>query len=84
VTPPKPAARDLRLLDPDTLPGRLAVGPAEAAAILGVGLTYFTKAIAPDLRIVRRGGRVLVPVSALVAWLDHNGESTAETVRPQR
>jgi hypothetical protein len=73
-----------RVLDVDGLPGRLAVGPAEAARALGVGLTYFTESIVPELRVVRRGRRVIVPVSELVAWLEHNGEAVAETIGAQR
>jgi hypothetical protein len=73
-----------RLLDAAALPGRLAVGPAEAAAALGVGLTFFAESIAPDLRIVRRGRRILVPVSELVRWLERNGEAVAETIGTQR
>ncbi len=77
MTPP-------RLLDLAALPGRLAVGPAEAARALGVSTTYFTENVAPDLRIVRRGRRVIVPVSELARWLDANGEAVAETLGAQR
>ncbi|MGE0026874.1 MAG: hypothetical protein AB7O78_09855 [Thermoleophilia bacterium] len=73
-----------RLLDPSALPGRLAVSPPEAAAALGVGLTYFTETIAPELRLVRRGRRVIVPVAELTRWLEREGEATAETVGRRR
>jgi excisionase family DNA binding protein len=79
-----PAMADLRLLDSAGLPGRLALAPTEAAAALGVGLTYFTETVAPELRVVRRGRRVLVPVAELVRWLEREGESVAETIEAQR
>lgn len=66
------------------IPGRLALSPAEAAAALGVGLTYFTESIAPELRVVRRGRRVIVPVAELVRWLEREGESTADTIARHR
>jgi hypothetical protein len=73
-----------RLLDLACLPGRLAVSPPEAAQALGVGLTYFTQSIAPELRLVRRGRRVIVPVAELVRWLEREGEATAETTARRR
>lgn len=77
MTPP-------RLLDAASLPGRLALSPPEAARALGVGLTFFTEAVVPDLRVVRRGRRVLIPVSELVRWLEREGEAVAETIGAQR
>ncbi len=77
MTPP-------RLLDAASLPGRLALSPPEAARALGVSLTFFTESVAPDLRLVRVGRRVLVPVSALVRWMEREGESVAATIGAQR
>ncbi len=74
----------LRLLDPASLPGRLALSPSEAATALGVGLTTFNETIAPDLRVIRHGRRVIVPVAELTRWLDQNGESVAATIGAQR
>ncbi len=73
-----------RLLDTASLPGRLAVGPVEAATALGVSVTFFNETIAPDLRIIRRGRRVIVPIAELTRWLDQNGESVAATIGAQR
>lgn len=53
----------------------LAVGPAEAAQRLGVGLTYFREHVMHELRVVRRGRRIIVPVSELEGWLARYAES---------
>ena len=56
-----------------TLPSpsqRLALTPAEAAAALGVSRDFYDQHIAPELRIVRRGRRRLIPVRELERWLD--------------
>jgi hypothetical protein len=49
---------------------RKALGLEEAATSLGVSTDYFKEHIAPELRIVRRGRRKLVPVTELDRWLD--------------
>ncbi len=49
---------------------RLALSPDEAAAALGVSRDYFDDHIGPELRIVRRGRRKLVPVREIESWLD--------------
>jgi excisionase family DNA binding protein len=49
---------------------RLSVSPDEAAAMLGVSRDYFDEHILPDLRIVRRGRRILVSLSELERWLE--------------
>jgi hypothetical protein len=46
-------------------PPRLALTPKEAAASLGVGRSYFTQHIAPELRWVVRGSRRFVAVREL-------------------
>ena len=55
---------------------RLALSPEEAAATLGVSRDYFDTHIAPELRIVRRGRRKLVPVRELDAWLEREANYT--------
>ncbi len=77
MTPP-------RLLDTASLPGRLALCPPEAARALGVGLTTFAATILPELRVIRHGRRVIVPVTELTRWLDQNGESVAATIGARR
>ena len=51
---------------------RLCVSPDEAAEMLGVSRDYFDEHIIQDLRIVRRGRRILIPLSELDRWLDRN------------
>jgi hypothetical protein len=55
---------------------RLALSIEEACAALGVSWDYWSEHIAPDLRLVRRGRRKLVPVSELQRFLDENAERT--------
>ena len=56
---------------------RLAVSPDEAAAALGVSRDYFDEHILPDLRIIRRGRRILVPLTELERWLDQSATRVA-------
>ena len=53
---------------------RIALTPPEAAAAIGVGLDFFDANVAPDLRLVRRGRKRLVPVSELERWTAENAE----------
>jgi excisionase family DNA binding protein len=57
-------------LPPAALGPRLAVSPDEAAAVLGVSRDYFDEHIIDELRIVRRGRRILVALAELKRWLD--------------
>ena len=47
---------------------RIALTPAEAAAAIGVGPDFFDENVAPELRLIRRGRKRLVPVSELERW----------------
>jgi excisionase family DNA binding protein len=58
---------------------RLAVSPDEAAAALGVSRDYFDEHVISELRIVRRGRRILVSLAELERWLDR---SAARVARP--
>lgn len=49
---------------------RLSVSPDEAAAILGVSRDYLDEHVIGELRIVRRGRRILIALSELERWLD--------------
>ncbi len=51
---------------------RLAVSPDEAAAILGVSRDYFDEHVIAELRVVRRGRRILVPLGEIERWLERN------------
>jgi excisionase family DNA binding protein len=57
---------------------RLALSPDEAAASLGVSRDYFDRHVAPDLRIVRRGRRRLVPLTELATWLEREAARAVE------
>jgi hypothetical protein len=58
---------------------RLALSPDEAAAAIGVSRDFFDQHVLPELRVVRRGRRRLVPVRELERWLD---ESAARALEP--
>ena len=60
---------------------RLALELGEAAAALGVSPKFLAEHIRPELRLVRRGRKVLVPVRELERWL---AESAAFTLEGQR
>ena len=53
---------------------RLAVSVSEACEALGCGWDFFSEHVAPEVRIVRRGRRKLIPVSELARWLEDNAE----------
>jgi hypothetical protein len=48
---------------------RIALTPPEAAAAIGVGPDFFDAKVAPELRLIRRGRKRLVPVSELERWV---------------
>jgi excisionase family DNA binding protein len=53
-----------------TLGPRLALSPDEAASVLGVSRDYLDEHVMGELRIVRRGRRILIALSELERWLD--------------
>jgi len=61
---------------PPVLPGvrRLAYTQAEAAQSLGVSESWFRRAILPEMAVVRRGRRTIIPVSEVRRWLAENAE----------
>jgi hypothetical protein len=53
---------------------RIALTPSEAAAAIGVGPDFFDANVAPELRLIRRGRKRLVPVTELERWIAENAE----------
>ncbi len=58
---------------PASIP-RIALTPPEAAAAIGVGPDFFDVNVAPQLRLIRRGRKRLVPVAELERWVAENAE----------
>lgn len=54
---------------------RIALTPAEAAAAIGVGPDFFNANVAPQLRLVRRGRKRLIPVRELERWVTENADA---------
>jgi len=51
----------------------MAVVSNEAAAMLGVSRDFFDEHVRPELRVVRRGPRlILIPVVELERWLERS------------
>lgn len=55
---------------------KLALSKVEAAASIGVSVDFFEAHVMPELRVVRRGRRVLVAVREIERWLDANAALT--------
>lgn len=53
-------------------PVRLALTPDQAAEALGVSRDTLERHILGELRVVRRGRRILISVTELQRWLDAN------------
>jgi excisionase family DNA binding protein len=62
-------------------PLRLALTPMEAAASIGVSRDFFDEHVLPELRVVRRGRLVLIPLVELERWLERNAARTLELDR---
>ena len=57
---------------------RVALTPTEAAASIGVGEDFFTEHVRPELHLIRRGRKVLVPVAELQRWVSENAAPVFE------
>jgi hypothetical protein len=55
---------------------RLALSKEAAAAALDVSVDIFQEHVQPDIRVVRMGRRVVVPVAELTKWLEANAGLT--------
>ena len=79
-TPGQSESRSGRFRSLGASPGglpRLALSPDEAASAIGVSRDFLDEHITPELRIVRRGRRRLIPVRELERWLS---EAAARTL----
>lgn len=53
---------------------RLALSKAEVARALGVSIDFLEEHVLVELRVVRVGRRVLIPVAELERWLAEHAE----------
>jgi excisionase family DNA binding protein len=60
---------------------RLALTKPEAAEALGVSVDSLERFVMAELRVVRRGRLVLIPVSELQRWLDRSAALTLDVDR---
>ena len=62
---------------PPSVP-RIALTKAEAAESLGMSVDSFERYVQDDVKLVRRGRLVLVPVRELERWVERNGATTLD------
>ncbi len=55
---------------------RFALTIPESAASLGVGVDFFNESIRPELKVIRRGSKRLIPVAELQRWCEENATRT--------
>jgi excisionase family DNA binding protein len=55
---------------------RVTLTPEEAAASYGVSRDFFDTHIKPELRLIRRGRLILIPVDELRRWAEANAART--------
>jgi excisionase family DNA binding protein len=60
---------------------RITLTPVEAAQALGISRDSFDRYVAPELRLVRRGRLVLVPVTELEKWVAREAALTLQLDR---
>src|SRR6266508_1582911 len=68
--PEDPRQRHNGKAAPARLGPRLALSPDEAAGVLGVSRDYLDEHVIGELRVVRRGRRILIALTELERWLD--------------
>lgn len=54
----------------------VALELGRAAAALDMGLVFFEREVLPEVRVIRRGSKRLVPVEELHRWARENAERT--------
>jgi hypothetical protein len=62
---------------------RIALTPPEAAAAIGVGPDFFDANVAPELRLIHRGRKRLIPVSELERWTLENAARPLRSELPR-
>jgi len=65
----------MKIQNPAGVP-RLALSKAEVAESVGTSVDYVEDHIWPELRIIRRGRKMLVPIRELERWLSENAART--------
>jgi excisionase family DNA binding protein len=65
-------------------PSRLTLTPKEAADALGVSRDFFDAHVKKDLKLIRRGRLVLVPVAELERWIAASAEPVLELTSASR
>lgn len=59
---------------------RVALTREEAAQSIGVSVSTFTRHVQPELRVIRRGSAVLIPVRELERWAEATSQRTLRDV----
>lgn len=59
-------------------PERLTLSPVEAAARLGRSRDWFDEHVKPEIKTIRRGQVILVPVAELERWVRDNANHWRE------
>ncbi|MCB8970364.1 MAG: hypothetical protein M9964_00465 [Solirubrobacterales bacterium] len=61
---------------------RLALSREEAAEAIGISLDSLERYVLDEIRVVRMGRRILVPITELDRWLDEHAERILGPPRP--
>jgi excisionase family DNA binding protein len=56
----------------------LAVPPEQAAVLLSMSRDHFDRYVRDEMRLIRVGRKVLVPVKELERWIERNATLTLE------
>ena len=62
---------------------RYALTREEAAASLGMSVSHFERHVQPEMRVVRSGQIVLVPVAEIERWLQRNAHAITSAPMPR-
>lgn len=74
--PITPEALATALLAHANTPARIALTKSEAATAIGCSTDFFEQHVQPDLRVVREGRKVLIPVAELERWVTERASRT--------